>query len=421
MAHDSIGEPGMIDKPETIGDRIRMIRKIRKMTVRELADKVAISVSLMEKIERGSRDPSAALVVALARALKVGPDRLHGQPFLNGGEAEDGVQAVIPELRRVLLTYDSPDDLDVAPRPLDVLAAEMQHVARMRQDGQYVPMGPLLPGLLTELTHVALSTAGEDQEHAFWWLATGYRATNSLAHKLGYHDLSLTAVERVHWAASRSGDPLMQVAAAYLKGGAMVRMGTYGSARRLLESLAEEVERLAPERSMTEQQIAVQGAILLKLAILEARDGRPERAQARLAEARACAGWLNGDTGYYEMSFGLSNVRIHEIAALIDSGDVDQALARLREWGAEQDREEWELPVGLAGERASHHHIDVASARLTAGDRDGAFRDLLAARQISPNHARNHPTLRATAGTLARLERGTNEEIAAFARWAGSI
>ncbi len=125
----------------------------------------------------------------------------------------------------------------------------------------------------------------------------------------------------------------MQVTAAYLRSGAMIRMGAYGSARRLLEELEQEVERLAPEASLSTAQLAVQGAILLKLAILEARDGRPDQAAQRLAEARAAAGILGGDSTAYEMSFGPTNVRIHEVAALIDAGDTEQAVARLREWG----------------------------------------------------------------------------------------
>ncbi|MEV0277296.1 helix-turn-helix transcriptional regulator [Streptomyces sp. NPDC050610] len=402
-----------------VGRRIREFRKVRQMSVRQLAGKVAISTSTLEKYESGDRNPPPGTIARLARALKIGPDRLTGQPYMNGAETEEQVQAVIPELRRILLTYDNPDDLDAQPRPLPVLAAEMDHVAQMRQDGHYVPMGPLLPGLLSELTHVALDSSGRDQQQAFWWLARGYRATNSLAHKLGYHDLSLTAIERVRWAAGRSGDSLMQVTAAYLKAGAMVRMGTYASARRVLEGLATEVEHLAPEQSMTAAQMAVQGAIYLKLAILEARDGHPHRARQRLGEARAAAELLRGDTTHYEMSFGPTNVRIHEVAALIDSGDTEQALARLREWGSEQDRDEWELPSGIVAERASHHHIDVAAARLAEGDRAGAHHDLVTARRLSPNHARFHPTLRATAATLVRLDRGADDSIAGLARWAG--
>ncbi|QKW06914.1 helix-turn-helix transcriptional regulator [Streptomyces sp. NA04227] len=404
-----------------VGQQIRELRKVRQLTVRGLADRVSISVSLLEKFEAGSRTPTAGLLANLARALGVGPDRLTGQPYMNGAESEDQVQAVIPELRRVLLTYDNPDDLQAAARPLPVLAAEMDLISEMRQNGQYVPMGPLLPGVLTELTHAAL-TARDDRERreAYWWLARGYRATNSLAHKLGYHDLSLTAVERVHWAADRSGDSLMQVTAAYLKAGAMVRMGSFSSARRLLEGLMVEVDRIQPENSYTDQALAVSGALLLKLAMVEVRDGHPERAWERLAEARETAALLRDDSMHYEMSFGPTNVRIHEVATLIDSGDTEQALARLREWGAEQDRTEWELPSGIARERASHHHIDVAAARLTEGDRRGAFADLATARGISPVHTRFHPTTRHVTGALVRLDRTQDEALAAFARWTGA-
>ncbi|MFJ3282434.1 helix-turn-helix domain-containing protein [Streptomyces halstedii] len=403
-----------------VGERIRELRKVRQLTVRQLATRVAISVSLLEKVEAGDRNPSPGLVTQLARALRVGPDRITGQPYMNGAETEEQVQAVIPDLRRVLLTYDTPDDLLTRPRPLPVLAAEVSHVAQMRQAGQYVAMGPLLPGLLAELTHTALTAPpGQDRERAYWLLATGYRVTNSLAHKLGYHDLSLIAVERVHWAANRSGDPLMQVLGAFLRAGAMIRAGALGSARRTLEALEQEIERLAPEASLSDQQIAFQGAVLLKLAIVEARDQRPEAAAQRLDEARAAAGLLGLDSPHYDMNFGPTNVRIYQIAALIDVGDTGQALGRLREWGAEQGRTEWEIPAGIAAERASHHHIDVAAARLAEGDRHGAFADLTVARGISPVHTRFHPTTRHTAAALVRLDRQQDDSIAGLARWAG--
>jgi transcriptional regulator with XRE-family HTH domain len=326
-----------------VGRRIRELRKIRHLTVRQLAERARVSPSTVEKYESGDRNPTPGMIANFAQALAVGPERLTGQPYVNGAESEEPVQAVVPDLRRIMICYDSPDDLPARPRPLAVLADEAEAVARMRQDGRYLPMGPLLPGLLTELTHIALDATGHDRERAFWWLARAYRASNSLAHKLGYHDLSMTAIERVQWAADHAGDPLMQVTAAYLKAGAMVRIGAFSSARRILEALEGEVTRLSPEGSLSEQSLAVQGAILLKLAILEARDGNPERAQQRLVEAAAAATFVGGrDTEHYEMSFGPTNIRIHEVAMLIDSGDAEQALARLREWGAEQHRTEWE-------------------------------------------------------------------------------
>ncbi|WP_344961325.1 helix-turn-helix transcriptional regulator [Streptomyces thioluteus] len=156
------------------------------MSVKQLADAVAISISTLQKYENGQRVVPPAMLTHLARALRVGPTHLTGQPYINGAETEEQAQAVIPELRRVLLTYDNPDDLSVPARPLPVLVAETEAVSALRRDSKYVPMGPLLPGLLSELTHTALNGDAaaarrpgarleREQREAFRQLATCYR------------------------------------------------------------------------------------------------------------------------------------------------------------------------------------------------------------------------------------------------------
>ncbi|POX43017.1 XRE family transcriptional regulator [Streptomyces sp. Ru73] len=403
----------------TLGDRLRVARKTRKLSAAQLATKVAISPSYVQKLESGARKATPSLILALANALHFGPEVLTGQPYYGEPEAEDGVHAVVPELRRVLLCYDSPDDLDVPPRSLPVLASEIDQVSALRRDARYAPMGPLLPGIIAELTHVALSATGEEKAKAFWHLARAYRAVNSLAHKLGHHDLSNTALERVRWAADRSGDPLLQVTAGYLVAGAMLRQGAYASARRKLVGLRAELERLQPERSYTADALAVDGALLLKLAVTESRANDPDTASEYLREAEEVARMAGGrDSLAYEMSFGPTNIRIHNVHALIDVGDTEQALARLREWAPAGVRE-WEPPAATVGERSSHHHIDVAGAKLAVGDRSGAFGELQRARKIAPNHTRFHPSVRETVSTLLRLETHPSNELASFGNWAG--
>ncbi|MEK8143846.1 XRE family transcriptional regulator [Streptomyces sp. M10(2022)] len=251
------------------------------------------------------------------------------------------MHAVVPELRRIMLCYDLPDELEIAPRALPVLASEVDQIAALRRDARYAPMGPLLPSIITELTHLALGGRNGDQAQAFWHLARAYRAVNSLAHKMGHHDLSNTALERVRWAAERSGDPLMNFTAGYLVAGAMLRQGAYASARRKLHGLRQELERLQPERSFTNDALAVDGALLLKLAVLESRENNPDRADDYLREAEAVAAMAgNRDSLAYEMSFGPTNIRIHEVHAMIDTGDTEQALARLTEW-SDAPGQEW--------------------------------------------------------------------------------
>lgn len=403
----------------SIGENIRTWRKMRNFTVRQLAAKATISVSSLQKYESGDRNPVPAVVAALARALSVGPEVLNGQPYFNSTEADERIQAVIPDLRRVLATYDSPDALMVPSRPLQVLAAETERVSRMRQNAAYVTMGHVLPALLSELTHAALENGGEDQKEAFWWLARGYRAANSLAHKLGYSDLSNTALERFRWAADQSGDLHMQVTAAYLRAGMLLRLGAFDSARRILSGLIREIDRLAPEESLTEPLTALRGAVMLKLAVVEARDGRQDAAGVLLDEAAEVATLHGGrDTDHYEMAFGPTNVLIHRFSILAEE-DAEQALARLEEWASEQRQSEWVLPVGIAAERSSHHYIDVAAAQLARADRGASFASLKRAQALAPAHTRFHPSVRHTAESLVRADRTDSSDLAAFARWVG--
>lgn len=401
-----------VGEHKTVGGRIRAARKMRGFTVQQLAEKASISVSLLEKIERGDRTPNSARVTDLAKALRVGPERLHGQPYMNGAESEDGVQAVVPDLRRLMLTYDSPEDLGRNPRPLQVLATETEHVSQMRRDAQYAPMGPLLPGLLTELTHVALDSTGRQREQAFWWLARGYRAANSVAHKLGYQDLSITAIERVQWAASKSNDPLLEFMADYLRLGAMLRQGTWTSATRLMIDLEGRIGRITGGR-YDDTSRGLLGSVVLKRAAALARERDPDGAMRAVEEAEEIADASgNVDGLYYETSFGPSNIKIHEVHALRELGNDELAVQRAGEF---------EPPASLPGERRSHHFIDLAAAQLTVGDREGSLTSLQKARQIAPNHTRFHPTVRHTAAALVRLDRANHDSVAGFARWTGAI
>lgn len=405
----------------TLGDRLRIARRTRKLSAAQLAQKVAISPSYVQKLESGARKASPSLALALAKALHFGPEVLTGQPYYGEPEAEDGVHAVVPELRRIMLCYDLPDELEIAPRAVPVLASEVDQIAALRRDARYAPMGPLLPSIITELTHLALGGRNGDQAQAFWHLARAYRAVNSLAHKMGHHDLSNTALERVRWAAERSGDPLMNFTAGYLVAGAMLRQGAYASARRKLHGLRQELERLQPERSFTNDALAVDGALLLKLAVLEARENNPDRADDYLREAEAVAAMAgNRDSLAYEMSFGPTNIRIHEVHAMIDTGDTEQALARLTEW-SDVPGQEWMPSAATVGERSSHHFIDVASAKLAMADRTGAFADLRRARKVAPNHTRFHPSARETTAALLRAGTHPSNELSGFGSWAGVI
>jgi transcriptional regulator with XRE-family HTH domain len=402
----------MIER-DSVGARVRMYRKLHQLTQQALADRTGVSLSYIEKLEKGARPATPGVLTALARALRVDVTRLTGQPYYEDTSAEDRTtHAVIPELRRVLLCYRSPQALELAPRSVSQLRGDVERISRHRRAAAFAQVAPDLPTVLTELTHHALEApvGSEERREAFSLLATGYRAANSLAHKLGYYDLSTSALERLEWAADQSEDPLMVATARYLIGGAMLREGAIDAGVHLLEEVVRDLVRLGVQRPRTVLDTGVHGAVLLKLAILTARGHGSRDPWDYFEEARRLAASMPGDVVVYETTFGPANVAIHEVAAAIEVGAPDDAVRMA---------DAMTLPADLAPERASHHHIDIAHARLLTGDKDGAFADLQAARAIAPQHTRSHPRVRDTVGSLLRAERGNPESVAGFARWSG--
>jgi transcriptional regulator with XRE-family HTH domain len=67
----------MIDLQQTVGTVIRRERRLRHLTLKELAQRSAISVVYLGEIEHGKKYPSALVLERLARALDLDiPDLL---------------------------------------------------------------------------------------------------------------------------------------------------------------------------------------------------------------------------------------------------------------------------------------------------------------------------------------------------------
>jgi len=57
------------------GQLVRAVRKSRKLKIWQVAEKVEIEVKHLGRIERGERQPSFDLIVALAKCLNVSPSK----------------------------------------------------------------------------------------------------------------------------------------------------------------------------------------------------------------------------------------------------------------------------------------------------------------------------------------------------------
>jgi transcriptional regulator with XRE-family HTH domain len=392
---------------DSIGSRVSSARKFRGLTQRRLADLAHVSYSLLTKVESGHVPATPAFIAAVARALRVDIVELTGQPYRGHTAREDQAHATIPEIRRVLLAHDVPTSADVEMPALADLAARVRHASTLRQAARYAELGEMVPELIGQLATAAHRLEGDEKNRAYGLLAEAYGAADAVVYKLGYTDLSSLAVDRVCWASLRSGDQLLVAASHWLRSSSFLTNGAYAEANALLSWARDDLEPLLSRAD--ERTWSVYGSLHLKQAIVAARSNESDTAWAHVAEAQRAAA-ASGDNNHYQLAFGPTNVRIHEVAVAVELGDMAEAIGRA---------EGFELPPDMPAERSSHHYIDLARAYLWHGNRQQALECLQRARKLAPQQTRYHPMVRDTLQSLARAERRSTRTLRGFAAWVG--
>lgn len=66
----------MSQVPQTLGQRVTMLRERKKWTQRELAERAGISVTFLSEVENDKRNPSSDVLLRLANALNTSMDYL---------------------------------------------------------------------------------------------------------------------------------------------------------------------------------------------------------------------------------------------------------------------------------------------------------------------------------------------------------
>lgn len=378
------------------GQAIAAARKAQGLTQSGLARQAAISLSLLRKIERGSRSLTPSVRSALDAVLIPVPGPA------DSGAGTERIAAALPPLREIMDTYDIPPDLPYAMRPIAELRRMTSSATAWRLSSQYAKLAGILPGLITDLTATALNNAGHEQEQAFALLALAYRAADAIADKHGRHDMSGRATELIRWAAARSADPRLEMMAIY------VRAELFFSGQHARRGLRIIDSATGPAPSASDVALlAMRGALCMRAAVLAARAGMPDEAGDRMAEAQAIARQVP-DGVYHGTAFGPGSVRVHELALAVEVGDVARAVKLAGQW---------EPPPALPAERRSHFHIEAARAYCWAGNQQQALTALWRARQAAPQHTRCNPAVIETIAVLIRGCRKPPPPLIRLAAW----
>ncbi|OIJ90496.1 helix-turn-helix domain-containing protein [Streptomyces monashensis] len=385
---------------EHAGARIAHVRKVRRLTQRELADLSHVSYSTLTKVEQGIMPASPSVIGALARALSVPVTELTGQPYLEELR-QDQLDGLINPIREALNIYDLGPDPDVVPRPIEELEAHAEKLCAMVRATNIKQVAVDLPGLI----HEATTTAHTNPVDRSWQLlASTYRTAYDVTTKLGFPDLCTVALDRMDWAAQRASDPVLGGMRQYLRALAYFRASDYKTGKRLIN-----LGMSALEQAETGQVFDVlTGQLHLGAAVLAGRDKDRDAAEGHLGEAARIAERTGPAEKVHWLSFGPTNVGVHRVSVLAELDLYPEAV---------HEAQEVAIPEDWPPSRLAHHHAEVARAQMWTGRTDAAFKSLQMARKLAPQQTRYHPTVRETYAGLEAAKRRMPDTFGNFGAW----
>lgn len=385
-----------------IGLRIAAARKAKRLTQADLARASYLSLSEIKKIEQARRTPSDNALESIAAALGVDATRLER----GHTGTERRVHAALSTISQSIAGYDI--DVMVPRRGLLELRAAISEAVNWRLGAQYGLIARHVPDLLADTLALLHTTDGAERQQAARLVAAAARAADALAYKYGARDLSARLIELMRWADGHLGDPLLTMCVAYVRTETFFQARAHTAGLRALEAAVD----AAPACGTAEAK-ACRGALHMRAAVIAGRSEDAAAAELHLAEARRL-GDAVPEGSYLGTAFGPESVRIHEVSVAVSLGPdhVDRAFAVA---------ESWSPSVDLPAERRSGFWIELARAQLWGGRMNDAFDSLRTARAIAPQHTREHPWARETAGTLLRLRRTDEESLTRFAAWTGAV
>lgn len=369
-----------------IGERIRVRRKLLKLTVRHAAAKAAMSHTNWSRIERGLVGTNNRFTLAkIAEALRCSVAELTGETAtpVDHDRGESGAYETMRAIVEADLSYAplAGDALPVAE-----LDRELDLVLSLRRKCDYVGATGRLPDLVRGLHTAAF---GADRPEALRLMVRAQDVASFVVRFLGHPAAGVMAADRAQQAAEALGDPVMLGLAAYCRAHAAIGCGLYERALRLADTAAAALERHAD----APDALPVRGQLLMTGALAMTALGDPAGAAARAEEAQRLAEHT-GETDALWLSFGPTNLAFWQIGIEADGGDPGRAVEIAR---ATDPR------IIPSASKQAAYYMDTGRALAALGRDAEAIRMLVTAERLAPQRVRHNPLAVETARIL--LER----------------
>lgn len=150
-------------------------------------------------------------------------------------------------------------------------------------------------------------------------------------------------------------------------------------------------------------------ALHMRAGVIAATLADSSTSEEHLAEAAKVAESV-GERVVYETVVGPTNVKLHAIAAAVDLVQPGKAL---------KIADTVDIPQGMAAERETYFHLDIARAHLLNRRPDEAIEELYTARALAPQHFRASGAVKAAIQTAAQQQRYASNGLRSLAISAG--
>lgn len=370
-----------------IGEAIGVLRRRRGLTQEQLAERAAVSVSVIRKLERNDRDSaSLATLRKLAHALDVTTVELfRPTPRVEQPPADDGdnLYAIRRSLQPAhslgvhpLVTLADGDE----PPTLAELHDSVREINGLFRDSDYSAALAALPVTIERARTATIDPRSDEHDEVWRQLAQTYLTSGMVLIQIRRDDLAYHALGLAVDAARRVGDDVLVASVVCSENWLLTRQARFDDAERAALASAEAIE---PSMSRSPlPHIAVWGWLNLGAAAAATRNNRVDVADDALRRAQAAAyiaaPYRSPHVAHWT---GLTPavVTMRQVELAVVAGDVDQALAHAR--GVPPD----------ATPRITHQRfrLDVAAAHLERRERDEALAVLLDLRAAVPGWLRH--------------------------------
>ncbi|GIJ49958.1 transcriptional regulator [Virgisporangium aliadipatigenens] len=383
-----------------IGEALGVIRRRRGLTQEQLAERSAVSLSVIRKLERNDRDSaSLATLRKLAGALDVTTVELF-QPtpqFERPPADDDGeLYAIRRSLQpaRSLGSQPAVTLADVEQTPtLDTLRDSVREINGLFRDSNYAAAVAALPSAIEHARLATMDPPATERDEMWRQLSQTYLTAGMILIQIRRDDLAYHALGLAIDAGREINDDVLVASAVCSENWLLTRQGRFDDAERAALNSAEAIEPSFTRSPLW--HVAVWGWLNLGAAAAATRNNRVDVADEALRRARAAAyitaRYRSPHVAHWT-GLSPSVVTMRQVELAVVAGDVDQALRHARE-----------VPDD-ATPRVTHQRflLDVAAAHLERRQREEALAILLGLHSTVPGWLRHQRYARSLTGQLLR-------------------